>query len=426
MKILLLCQDVLGKSMAGPAIRYYEFAKALSLHHAVTLSIPNKTDLVEGSFQIHSREEFSTQQELKKCDVIITQRLQPIDAFFAKKNGVRIILDAYDPEPLEHLELFKSHKKSLKEHRHHQTLESFLFSFQMADSIICANSKQLDLWTGLLLSQNRINPASYEKDTSIKTLIDIVPFGHPASLIQKNGPGIKEKLGLKPTDKMMLWGGGIWNWFDPLTLIHAIDKLSKTDTPVHLVFMGIKHPNESIPEMKMAQDTIELAKKLNLFDRYVHFNFGWTPYQERQNYLLDADIGVSTHSEHIETRYAFRTRMLDYIWAELPILATTGDSFADLIHTHKLGVVTPYQDVDALVEGTRAILKSHAQFKNNFKSLNNQFAWNHLVQPIERMIAHFSSQPRPKISFSDTTTIMKVLYKSRGPKALYLKLKTLF
>ena len=54
----------------------------------------------------------------------------------------------------------------------------------------------------------------------------------------------------------------------------------------------------------------------------------WVPYDERADFLLDADLGVSTHLEHIETAYSFRTRVLDYWWAGLPVVATDGDTFA--------------------------------------------------------------------------------------------------
>jgi hypothetical protein len=36
---------------------------------------------------------------------------------------------------------------------------------------------------------------------------------------------------------------------------------------------------------------------------------------------------VSTHYEHVETTFAFRTRILDYLWAGLPVVATGGDAF---------------------------------------------------------------------------------------------------
>src|SRR5665648_997839 len=69
---------------------------------------------------------------------------------------------------------------------------------------------------------------------------------------------------------------------------------------------------------------------------------------KRQDYLLDADVGVSTHFQHMATAFSFRTRILDYLWASLPIVATDGDTFGVLIREHGLGRVVPEQDVDAL------------------------------------------------------------------------------
>src|SRR5664280_3299763 len=48
-----------------------------------------------------------------------------------------------------------------------------------------------------------------------------------------------------------------------------------------------------------------------------------SPYTERSDHLLDADVGVSTHFDHVETEFSFRTRILDYLWTGLPIVATT-------------------------------------------------------------------------------------------------------
>ncbi len=58
-----------------------------------------------------------------------------------------------------------------------------------------------------------------------------------------------------------------------------------------------------------------LADELGLTGRHVFFNEEWVPYDERQNYLLDADVAVTTHFHHVETEFSFRTRVLDYLWA---------------------------------------------------------------------------------------------------------------
>ena len=170
-------------------------------------------------------------------------------------------------------------------------------------------------------------------------MINVVPFGisdeHPTAtrkVLKGVVPGIGED------DKVILWGGGVYNWFDPLTLIHAVDRLRTRVPDVRLFFMGMKHPNPSVPAMQMASRTRRLAQDLGLVGEYVFFNEEWVAYTERQNFLLEADIGVSTHLDHVETAFSFRTRILDYLWTSLPIVATSGDSFADLIEHHGLGI----------------------------------------------------------------------------------------
>ena len=104
-RLLLKCHDVIGKTMAGPAIRYWEFAKALSKKHQVTLQVPNHSTLKTDEFRLTTfRDPFS----YNDFDVLISQLIDPKTALLAKKNGVRLIYDAYDPEPLEHMEIFKS------------------------------------------------------------------------------------------------------------------------------------------------------------------------------------------------------------------------------------------------------------------------------------------------------------------------------
>ncbi len=88
----------------------------------------------------------------------------------------------------------------------------------------------------------------------------------------------------------------------------------------------------------MAVRARELADSLGLTGRHVFFNEKWVPYNDRQNFLLDADVGVSTHFEHIETTFSFRTRILDYLWTHLPIVTTRGDGFGDLVIAEGLGV----------------------------------------------------------------------------------------
>ncbi len=184
---------------------------------------------------------------------------------------------------------------------------------------------------------------------------------------------------------MTLWAGGVYSWLDPLTLLHAVDLLSKQHNDVRLVFLGMRHPNPEVPTMDIAGHTRMLANRLGLTDRHVFFNETWVPYAERQNWLMDADCGVTTHHEHIETTFAFRTRVLDYLWAGLPIVTTDGDSFADLVRAEGLGVVVPPENPEALAEALRRVLYDDEfarAARERIAVVRERFTWETVLAPL--------------------------------------------
>ena len=135
-----------------------------------------------------------------------------------------------------------------------------------------------------------------------------------------------------------------------------------------------------------------IAASLGLLDRHVFFN-DWVPYDDRAAFLLDADIGASTHRDHLETRFSFRTRMLDYIWAALPIVCTRGDHFAALVDQRQLGLTVPPGDPAALACAIAALLDSPAlveRCRANLRELGGQMHWSQVVEPLRR----FAQQPR--------------------------------
>jgi glycosyltransferase involved in cell wall biosynthesis len=198
-------------------------------------------------------------------------------------------------------------------------------------------------------------------------------------------PGIKGVVpGISSKDKVVLWGGGIYNWFDPLTLIRAVAMVAAKHKNVRLFFMGVAHPNPDVAAFDMVPRARQLSDELGLTDKQVFFNEKWVPYAHRADFLADADLGVSTHFEHIETAFSFRTRILDYLWAGLPVVSTEGDAFADLVSDSGAGVVVPYQDVDALGSALEAMLFTDAGSRAAKVSamLAQSFRWATVAHPL--------------------------------------------
>ena len=107
-KILIYSPNVIGQSMAGAAIRTWEFAKALSHnHHRVILISPGRTVIQSTEFETISLNDPLCKKHFKDAQILITQRLTLPLAFKTSSYGLKVIIDAYDPSPLELLEFYK-------------------------------------------------------------------------------------------------------------------------------------------------------------------------------------------------------------------------------------------------------------------------------------------------------------------------------
>jgi len=161
--------------------------------------------------------------------------------------------------------------------------------------------------------------------------------------------------------------------------------LAERRPDVRLFFLGVAHPNPDVPEMAIVARTRELAAELGVAGKNVFFNEQWVALDDRSNYLLEADAGVSTHYDHIETTFSFRTRILDYMWANLPIVTTRGDSFGDLVGAEGMGVAVPERDVDALADALEAVLydpEVRADTRAAVSRVREDFTWEKALEPL--------------------------------------------
>jgi glycosyltransferase involved in cell wall biosynthesis len=154
--------------------------------------------------------------------------------------------------------------------------------------------------------------------------------------------------------------------------------------------------------MGMDAEAIELARRLDVYERFVFFNFGWVPYAERANYLLEADLGISAHFDSVETRFAFRTRLLDYLWAGLPIVTTRGDVLAELVEERQLGHTVAEGDVDGWVRAVEGLLDDERERESaarNIAETRGDYEWPVVVRTLARLVSGDErSRPVPSLT----------------------------
>jgi len=386
-RILIVSGDVVGENMAGPGVRNWELAKVLSRDNIVTLAVPNETGISHPNLAVqrYDPEGEALRRLVVDSDVLVVQGFILHFFPFLKDAGLPIVVDVYIPFILESLEMHAGEDAEEWIAAYQEYLRVLNEQLRAGDFFICASERQRDYWLGMLSANKRINPHIYREDATLRHLVNVVPFGLPSEPPRHTKrvlKGVWRNIGEE--DRVILWAGGIWEWLDPLTPIKAMREIAEKRDDVKLFFMGTRHPNVVVPEMRMYAQAVQLSKDLGLYDRYVFFN-DWVAYDERQNYLLEADIGISAHFEHIEARLAFRTRVLDYTWAGLPVVATKGDATSEIIEGYGIGQTVDYADVNQWVDTLMGLLDTpnlRQMYSHSFEKARRQLAWERVAEPL--------------------------------------------
>ncbi len=395
--LLIISHDLVDTKMAGPGIRYLEMARALNrLGVEVTLAIPGQTGLTNAGVALvpYDEKRAGDLRTLSEKNEVIVISGYLINKFpFLETSRSRLVVDLYDPLVLENLHYYQKEPLKTQETLHRRTIELTNTLARIGDFFICGNERQRDFWLGLLTANRRINPLTFDQDPSLRRLIDQVGIGLP-----DRGPEPRPFLRgihplIPPSARIVLWGGGIWNWLDPLTLIEAWPRVTARHPEARLVFLGTRHPNPLVPVHEMARRAEQKAREIGEKDRTILF-FDWLSYQDRESLLTEADIGVTLHPVHVETRYSLRTRVLDYIWANLPILITEGDVTSEWVREYHLGeTVAPFNAGEAAEGLLRLLGKPKDHWTANFAPLQARLSWTTVAEPLLRYCLEGSYAP---------------------------------
>lgn len=394
-RVLVITGDPIGRKVAGPAIRAWNMAQLLATSHEVTLLSLTGVEQMEVPFALaHVRpgDDRSFKKFEEWADIIVFQGHAMAVFDSLRESSKILVVDIYDPMHLEQLEQGRELPAAQWTQQVADATDVLNQQLLRGDFFLCASDRQRMFWLGQLAALGRVNPETYLGDPDLLGLLDVVPFGlsseppsHERNVLKSVVPGIAKD------DKVLLWSGGLYNWFDPITLIRAVAVLEESRPSVRLFFQGTKHPHPGVPEMPIVAQSREVARELGVLDRLVFFNDSWVDYSERQNYLTEADAGVSTHFSHVETTFSFRTRILDYLWAGLPMVLTEGDHFAELVQAENLGVVVPARDVDALAAALDRVLFDEAfiaEARDNISRVRERYFWETALAPLVNFVAN--------------------------------------
>jgi glycosyltransferase involved in cell wall biosynthesis len=388
--LLVVTEDRVGEMLGGAAIRAYEIARSLADAAGVTLAAPG-TEPPGLAPARHVPYEVGDPRPLRRmirdADVVLLRPPNPLVAGWLRASRARIVYDLCDPLPLNILEAQASSSRERQLIWNTVALDHFLEALHAGHHFICSGSRQRDLYLGAMLASRLVHPAAYRADPSFRSFIDQVPFGIPSEPPERiEGTGARARFPAIGDDaQIVLWNGGIWNWLDPVTAVAAAVEAASRCPRLRLVFMFARGGEG--PEQRAEREARALAERLGALDRLVFFNESAIPYRERASWLTEADCLLSTHLDHVEARFSFRTRLLDCFWIGVPAVCTAGDEVSGLIDGCDGGVSVPHGDVKAAADGLVEVLeRGRDAYGERLRRAGADMVWPKVVEPLRRIV----------------------------------------
>lgn len=389
-RVLVISHDTVGERMAGPGIRYAQLARVLAAEFAVTLAAPSPSQPPPQAGPALDFLTYAAPDDGALLAAVAAADALFVPALLAGALAARLTrptplaVDCYDPHLVETLAVASDEPRAM--------LAALSRAYLAGDFFVCAGERQRDWLLGLLEAHGRLNPYTHRDDRSLRRLVDSVPFGLPAEPPKAHGPVVRGVWpGIGADDLLILWGGGLWPWLDPLTAVRAMSLVAAQLPAARLIFPGAAHPN---PAMAGAGETAAAvraaAAELGLLGRSVFFG-DWLPWADWPGVLLESDIALTLHPDTVEARLAYRSRLLDTIWASLPVVAAAGDAASELVQAHGLGEVVPPGDAPATAAALlRLAATPRAAFAGAFAGARSALTWERAARPL----VEFCRQPR--------------------------------
>lgn len=246
---------------------------------------------------------------------------------------------------------------------------------------------------GVLNAIGRLTAEQTRRNPDCRQLIEVASFGLPDVPPVRNGHPLRDllpQIGRK--DFVLLWSSKILAWQDPVTLVRAMKLLEAEDPGVRLVFLGIGPIPDAgksglfDPTLLRTREAVKTATELGLTDKQVFFVTDRIPYREVGSYYADADAAVATYPDSLETRFCLGTRILDYVWAGLPMVVSGGDLQREFIEGQGLAFVVQPGDARALADAIlRVRTRSRDQTSDRaFAAARERLRWSTATRPIIR------------------------------------------
>jgi glycosyltransferase involved in cell wall biosynthesis len=319
---------------------------------------------------------------IEGADVVVVQPTLALWPHFLRARPKCLVVDLYNPTLVDCLTFFEPRGQHLHDYAH--TVACHLFFLRRGDAFLCAGQRQWRYYTGALSAAGRLNPLTHSEE-----LLRLVPMGTETDLPSPPVVPLLRGRYVAEGAELLLWPGGIYPWFDALTVVRALARLRREERPqAALLFVGAENPLAGHLSSPGAAEAAREARRLGLPEEAVRFA-PWLPYEQRAAMYFEADLAVLAHKPLLEAEFSWRTRTLDCLWGGLPLVVTEGDEVGELAAAAGAAICVPTGDEAALAAALGSLLgdpERRAAMRAAARRLATEsLSWDRVTDPLHTL-----------------------------------------
>jgi glycosyltransferase involved in cell wall biosynthesis len=385
-RAFLICPEPVRSVTAGVGTRFLTLTRVLTeAGHEVTLVVPNEASeaptRVGVDFVRADPGRLGEQAEGHDW-VLVHAHLG--NHYLSQRDDLPLVVDLYDPFLIENLHYHRELGFGPFATDH----ETWRLQMARGDFFLCSSEEQRLYYLGWLSALGRVNPLSLEDDPQLRRLIVELPFGTPDT----KPPPMPQRSEVLPgveDDAPVLYFGGIYDWYEPQTVLEALPALLERDPRTVLVF--VDHPHPELTPLDESQRARAKAEKHGWLGSTVRFE-PWRPYDRRFDVAQVADVAVVTYRRGLETDLSLRTRLVDLLWLGLPVVVTAGGTMARVVGETGAGSVVPPGDGQAVADAVAAFLGDDRR-RRDAAEAGRRWATNRRWSVVAAPLLEFADHP---------------------------------
>jgi glycosyltransferase involved in cell wall biosynthesis len=382
----MICPEPVRRLTAGVGTRFVALADVLrEAGHTVTLAIPNEAseaEAVNNGILVVTASPDSLGAQAEGHDwVLLHGHLG--NHYLSQRDDLPVVVDLYDPFLVENLH----YHRELGFEPYRNDHATWKLQLSKGDFFLCSSEEQRLFYLGWLGALGRVNPLALEDDPTLRGLIAEVPFGTPDV---EPPPSRREVIGGIGEDQPVIYYGGIYDWYDPMTMLDAMPALIEADAGTVVVFVDHPHPGET--PRSGAAETRRIAEERGWLGSAVRFE-RWRPFNRRFELPRACDLAVVTHRPGLETDLSLRTRIVDLLWLGLPVVATEGGTMSRVIDEIGAGITVKSGDAESLAAAVRSLVADRAA-RGDARRAGRAWAAGRTWRDVAAPLLEFASRPK--------------------------------